>query len=123
MNWCCAAWYGRNCNAALVLRKIRRKNCQGYKTLVEMAAAAEMFYVAPVAGEPKDVEKHLHGTPTYNFCVVVDDWDMGITHVIRGDDHLNNTPRHYRTRWRGASCRRNSCRDRRDNRGPRWWRR
>lgn len=33
------------------------------------------------------------GTPTYNFCVVVDDWDMDITHVIRGDDHLNNTPR------------------------------
>ena len=33
------------------------------------------------------------GTPTYNFCVVVDDWDMKITHVIRGDDHLNNTPR------------------------------
>lgn len=33
------------------------------------------------------------GTPTYNFCVVVDDWDMGITHVIRGDDHVNNTPR------------------------------
>jgi len=33
------------------------------------------------------------GTPTYNFCVVVDDVDMGITHVIRGDDHLNNTPR------------------------------
>ncbi|MBK9520405.1 MAG: glutamate--tRNA ligase [Rhodocyclaceae bacterium] len=33
------------------------------------------------------------GTPTYNFCVVVDDWDMAITHVIRGDDHVNNTPR------------------------------
>ncbi|RTL01621.1 MAG: glutamate--tRNA ligase [Proteobacteria bacterium] len=33
------------------------------------------------------------GTPTYNFCVVVDDWDMGITHVTRGDDHVNNTPR------------------------------
>ena len=33
------------------------------------------------------------GTPTYNFCVVVDDRDMGVTHVIRGDDHLNNTPR------------------------------
>ena len=33
------------------------------------------------------------GNPTYNFCVVVDDWDMKITHVIRGDDHLNNTPR------------------------------
>jgi glutamyl-tRNA synthetase len=33
------------------------------------------------------------GTPTYNFCVVVDDLDMQITHVIRGDDHVNNTPR------------------------------
>ncbi|HWK51671.1 MAG TPA: glutamate--tRNA ligase [Steroidobacter sp.] len=33
------------------------------------------------------------GTPTYNFCVVVDDSDMNCTHVIRGDDHLNNTPR------------------------------
>lgn len=33
------------------------------------------------------------GHPTYNFTVVVDDWDMEITHVIRGDDHINNTPR------------------------------
>jgi len=33
------------------------------------------------------------GTPTYNFCVCVDDMDMAITHVIRGDDHINNTPR------------------------------
>lgn len=33
------------------------------------------------------------GHPTYNFAVVVDDWDMAITHVIRGDDHINNTPR------------------------------
>lgn len=33
------------------------------------------------------------GTPTYNFTVVVDDWDMKITHVVRGDDHINNTPR------------------------------
>src|SRR6202140_2675597 len=33
------------------------------------------------------------GNPTYNFCGVVDDMDMGVTHVIRGDDHLNNTPR------------------------------
>jgi len=33
------------------------------------------------------------GTPTYNFCVVVDDYDMKVTHVIRGDDHINNTPR------------------------------
>jgi len=33
------------------------------------------------------------GTPTYNLTVVVDDWDMKMTHIIRGDDHLNNTPR------------------------------
>jgi glutamyl-tRNA synthetase len=33
------------------------------------------------------------GAPTYNFTVAVDDWDMRVTHVIRGDDHLNNTPR------------------------------
>lgn len=33
------------------------------------------------------------GVPTYNFCVVVDDWDMGITEVVRGEDHINNTPR------------------------------
>ncbi|MBY5993807.1 glutamate--tRNA ligase [Ferrimonas balearica] len=33
------------------------------------------------------------GSPTYNFCVVVDDWDMGITQVVRGEDHINNTPR------------------------------
>jgi glutamyl-tRNA synthetase len=32
------------------------------------------------------------GVPTYNFAVVVDDWDMGITHVFRGDEHINNTP-------------------------------
>jgi len=33
------------------------------------------------------------GTPTYNFAVIIDDYDMKITHVVRGDDHLNNTPR------------------------------
>jgi glutamyl-tRNA synthetase len=32
------------------------------------------------------------GVPTYNFAVVVDDWDLGITHVFRGDEHINNTP-------------------------------
>lgn len=37
--------------------------------------------------------RRTDGVPTYNFCVVVDDWDMGITHVVRGEDHINNTPR------------------------------
>ena len=43
----------------------------------------------PAVGEAADAI----GVPTYNFCVVVDDLDMRITHVIRGDDHVNNTPR------------------------------
>ncbi|HDT0719488.1 glutamate--tRNA ligase [Proteus mirabilis] len=37
--------------------------------------------------------RRTDGSPTYNFCVVIDDWDMEITHVIRGEDHINNTPR------------------------------
>ncbi|WP_321409163.1 glutamate--tRNA ligase [Tolumonas auensis] len=37
--------------------------------------------------------RRTDGVPTYNFCVVVDDWDMEITHVVRGEDHINNTPR------------------------------
>jgi glutamyl-tRNA synthetase len=37
--------------------------------------------------------RRTDGVPTYNFCVVVDDWDMDITHVVRGEDHINNTPR------------------------------
>jgi len=45
------------------------------------------------------------GTPTYHFCVVVDDRDMGITHVIRGDDHVNNT----RARSTSESARRGSA--------------
>ena len=48
-----------------------------------------------IARPAVDVADHADavGTPTYNFCVVVDDWDMQISHVIRGDDHVNNTPR------------------------------
>jgi glutamyl-tRNA synthetase len=37
--------------------------------------------------------RRTDGVPTYNFCVVVDDWDMGVSHVVRGEDHINNTPR------------------------------
>ena len=46
------------------------------------------------------------GTPTYMLAVVVDDHDMGVTHVIRGDDHLNNAFRQlgdHPTRWAGPS--------------------
>ena len=41
---------------------------------------------------PDDAPAGSLGIPTYNFAVVVDDWDMAITHVFRGDEHINNTP-------------------------------
>jgi len=51
----------------------------------------------PVAFEHRQLDDWIlvrtDGTPTYNFCVVVDDVTMGITHVIRGNDHLSNTPK------------------------------
>ena len=48
----------------------------------------DLIIVRPAhEGAPQD-----RGVPTYNFCVVVDDWDMDISHVFRGDEHVNNTP-------------------------------
>jgi glutamyl-tRNA synthetase len=58
----------------------------GNKELDDLVIARQVSDEAAARGETV-------GTPTYNFCVVVDDWDMLITHVIRGDDHVNNTPR------------------------------
>jgi glutamyl-tRNA synthetase len=52
----------------------------------------DLIIARPVSDEAAARGETL-GTPTYNFCVVVDDLDMRITHVIRGDDHVNNTPR------------------------------
>jgi glutamyl-tRNA synthetase len=52
----------------------------------------DLIIARPVSAEGA-AQGETVGTPTYNFCVVVDDWDMRMTHVIRGDDHVNNTPR------------------------------
>jgi glutamyl-tRNA synthetase len=52
----------------------------------------DLIIARPVSDEAA-AKGETVGTPTYNFCVVVDDWDMRMTHVIRGDDHVNNTPR------------------------------
>jgi glutamyl-tRNA synthetase len=52
----------------------------------------DLVIARPVSDEAAAAGETV-GTPTYNFCVVVDDWDMRISHVIRGDDHVNNTPR------------------------------
>jgi glutamyl-tRNA synthetase len=56
-------------------------------------AELDDFIIARALTEQAASAGELIGVPTYNFCVVVDDWDMRITHVIRGDDHVNNTPR------------------------------
>lgn len=51
------------------------------------------FVIARAVSPESAFKGDLIGIPTYNFCVVIDDWDMNITHIIRGDDHINNTPR------------------------------
>ncbi len=68
-----------------------------FKNPEEGATVVEDVVHGPVVFQNKELDDLIiarsDGTPTYNFCVVVDDADMGVTHVIRGDDHLNNTPR------------------------------
>ena len=54
--------------------------------------------VTNAAGEVDDfVIRKADGFPTYHFAVVIDDETMGVTHVLRGQEHLNNTPRHVAT--------------------------
>lgn len=62
-------------------------------TIAISNAELDDLIIARPASEAAAGRGEMVGTPTYNFCVVVDDWDMRITHVIRGDDHVNNTPR------------------------------
>jgi glutamyl-tRNA synthetase len=70
---------------------VRFKNPEDGATVVEDVVHGQVTF------QNKELDDLIiarsEGTPTYNFCVVVDDADMGVTHVIRGDDHLNNTPR------------------------------
>ncbi|HET9388075.1 MAG TPA: glutamate--tRNA ligase [Steroidobacteraceae bacterium] len=68
-----------------------------FRNPVDGAVVVEDLVHGPVTFQNIELDDLIiarsDGTPTYNFCVVVDDRDMGVTHVIRGDDHLNNTPR------------------------------
>ena len=68
-----------------------------FRNPLEGAVVVEDVIHGPVAFENTELDDLIiarsDGSPTYNFCVVVDDMDMAVTHVIRGDDHLNNTPR------------------------------
>jgi glutamyl-tRNA synthetase len=74
-----------------VLPVIRFKNPSGGSVIWDDAVKGRI----EISNDELDdlVISRPDGTPTYNFCVVVDDLDMKITHVIRGDDHVNNTPR------------------------------
>lgn len=68
-----------------------------FKNPLDGAVVVEDLVHGPVTFQNSELDDLIiarsDGTPTYNYCVVVDDMDMGVTHVIRGDDHLNNTPR------------------------------
>ncbi len=74
-----------------------RKPVVRFRTPQDGVTAWNDMVKGPIAFDNSELDDLIiarpDGTPTYNFCVVVDDWDMGITHVIRGDDHVNNTPR------------------------------
>jgi glutamyl-tRNA synthetase len=70
---------------------VRFKNPVGGQVLVEDRIRGRVLFQNSELDDL--IIARADGTPTYNLCVVVDDADMGITHVIRGDDHLNNTPR------------------------------
>ena len=68
-----------------------------FRNPLDGAVVVEDIVHGPVTFQNAELDDLIiaraNGTPTYNFSVVVDDMDMGVTHVIRGDDHLNNTPR------------------------------
>ncbi len=68
-----------------------------FKTPLDGATSWNDLIKGPITFDNRELDDlviaRADGTPTYNFCVVVDDWDMQITHVLRGDDHVNNTPR------------------------------
>ncbi|MGA2814290.1 MAG: glutamate--tRNA ligase, partial [Candidatus Acidiferrum sp.] len=82
-------WRDRTDSRPGVAPVVRFKNPQGGEVVVD-----DVVHGPVVFQELDDlIIARSDGTPTYNFCVVVDDMDMNITHVIRGDDHLNNTPR------------------------------
>jgi glutamyl-tRNA synthetase len=84
-------WRERSDSRAGVSPVIRFKNPLSGEVVVQDAVHGRVVFQNSELDDL--IIARSDGTPTYNFCVVVDDMDMRITHVIRGDDHLNNTPR------------------------------
>lgn len=85
---------GRNRNKEL---KYKKGNVIRFKTPQEGSIEFSDTLKGIISIDNKELDDLIiarsDGSPTYNLCVVVDDMDMGITHIIRGDDHVNNTPR------------------------------
>lgn len=84
-------WRDRNDSRPGVKPVIRFRNPQQGEVVVEDLVHGRVVFQNSELDDL--IIARADGTPTYNFCVVVDDMDMGVTHVVRGDDHLNNTPR------------------------------
>src|SRR5450631_3877636 len=84
-------WRDRTDSAAGVAPVVRFKNPLSGEVVVDDVVHGRVVFQNTELDDL--IIARSDGTPTYNFCVVVDDMDMEITHVIRGDDHLNNTPR------------------------------
>lgn len=82
-------------------RNLTGAECESYVVRFKNPLTGEVSFTDAVRGKLSFNNSELddliiarsNGVPTYNFSVVVDDYDMKITHVIRGDDHINNTPR------------------------------
>ncbi|MBI5747096.1 MAG: glutamate--tRNA ligase [Nitrospirae bacterium] len=88
--------YDRRCLGLATPPKDRRPAVR-FKSPQEGTTVVDDLVKGKVAFENSNLDDLIimrsDGSPTYNFCVVIDDATMGITHVIRGDDHLNNTPK------------------------------
>lgn len=87
--------YDRRCRT--LREELNKPYAIRFKMPLEGETVVNDLVKGPVSFQNSEIEDLVilrsDGTPTYNFCVVVDDYEMKITHVIRGEDHLNNTPK------------------------------
>lgn len=89
--------YDRNCRDQIFNRAKEGNFVIRFKNPIDGIVTVEDKILGKVTFNNEELDDFIlarsDGSPTYNFTVVADDYDMGITHVIRGNDHLNNTPR------------------------------
>ena len=89
--------YDRKCRDRVDVPEVQVESVIRFRTPLEGTVSFTDAVRGPIAIQNEELDDPVivrtDGTPTYNFTVVVDDIDMEISHVIRGDDHINNTPR------------------------------